>query len=285
MDELKQRVKTEGQDLGQGILKVDGFINHRIDAGLMQRAGAELARRFSSTKPDLVLTAEISGIAPALAAAVALEVPAVYARKTKPITMSEPVFVETAPSHTKGVEVLLMVSPGIPSRRRTRVDHRRLSGDGAHDRSARSTGESGERDPRGDRRSCRKTLRRRPRRARAAGRAGRNVGHDHRHGRGNSRGIRRVTPDRVPQREDLLCSTEVESYVQQAVYVCICRAVSKRKVLAVIADGARTVRDVGAVCGAGTDCGSCRGCIDDLIEEHLEEATQGSQQVLPVAAE
>jgi xanthine phosphoribosyltransferase len=111
MEELKQRVRTDGRDLGRGIIKVDGFINHRIDAGLMQRSGAELARRFASTKPDLVLTAEISGIAPALAAAVALDVPCVYARKTKPITMSEPVFVESAPSHTKGVEVLLMVSP------------------------------------------------------------------------------------------------------------------------------------------------------------------------------
>jgi xanthine phosphoribosyltransferase len=38
-------------------------------------------------------------------------IPVVYARKHKPITMSEPVYVETAPSHTKGSEVLLMVSP------------------------------------------------------------------------------------------------------------------------------------------------------------------------------
>ena len=111
MDELKRRVLQDGRNLGRGILKVDGFINHRIDARLMQRAGEVLASRFAHTKPDLVLTAEISGIAPALAAAVALGVPTVYARKTKPITMAEPVFVESAPSHTKGVEVLLMVSP------------------------------------------------------------------------------------------------------------------------------------------------------------------------------
>jgi len=37
--------------------------------------------------------------------------PVVYARKHKPITMREPVFVDSAPSHTKGGEVLLMVSP------------------------------------------------------------------------------------------------------------------------------------------------------------------------------
>ncbi|MQK95503.1 phosphoribosyltransferase family protein, partial [Escherichia coli] len=58
-----------------------------------------------------ILTAEISGIAPALAAGLALGIPVIYARKRKPITMMEPVYVESAPSHTKGLEVLLMVSP------------------------------------------------------------------------------------------------------------------------------------------------------------------------------
>jgi xanthine phosphoribosyltransferase len=58
-----------------------------------------------------VLTAEISGIAPALTTALALGVPLLYARKTKPVTMTEPVYVEAAPSHTKGVSVFLMCSP------------------------------------------------------------------------------------------------------------------------------------------------------------------------------
>ncbi|HEC35876.1 MAG TPA: xanthine phosphoribosyltransferase, partial [Anaerolineae bacterium] len=111
MDALKRRVLQEGQDLGNGILKVDGFINHQIDPLLMQRAGEELARRFAHAGVTKILTAEISGIAPALTAALALGVPVIYARKTKPITMAEPVYVESAPSHTKGLEVLLMVSP------------------------------------------------------------------------------------------------------------------------------------------------------------------------------
>ena len=57
-----------------------------------------------------VITAEISGIAPALATAHALNVPVIYARKTRPITMTGPVYVEVAPSHTKGSDVFLMVS-------------------------------------------------------------------------------------------------------------------------------------------------------------------------------
>jgi xanthine phosphoribosyltransferase len=40
-----------------------------------------------------------------------MSLPLVYARKHKPVTMAEPVFVEFAPSHTKGGEVSLMVSP------------------------------------------------------------------------------------------------------------------------------------------------------------------------------
>lgn len=111
MDELKRRILAEGRDLGNGILKVDGFINHQIDPELMQRAGAELARRFAHVGANKILTAEISGIAPALATGLALGIPVLYARKRKPITMMEPVYVESAPSHTKGLEVLLMVSP------------------------------------------------------------------------------------------------------------------------------------------------------------------------------
>jgi xanthine phosphoribosyltransferase len=111
MEDLKRRVVEEGQNLGGGILKVDSFINHQIDPGLMRQAGEELARRFGTTGATKILTAEISGIAPALATGVVLGVPVIYARKRKPITMTEPVYVESAPSHTKGMEVLLMASP------------------------------------------------------------------------------------------------------------------------------------------------------------------------------
>jgi xanthine phosphoribosyltransferase len=56
------------------------------------------------------LTAEVSGIAPAFATAAAMNVPMVYARKVKPVTIYGPVFLETAPSHTKGMDVNLIVS-------------------------------------------------------------------------------------------------------------------------------------------------------------------------------
>lgn len=111
MEKLKERILREGRNLGQGILKVDGFINHQVDPQLMLEAGQRLAERFRPARPTKVLTAEISGIAPALTTALALGIPVVYARKTKPITMPDAVFLTTAPSHTKGREVELIVSP------------------------------------------------------------------------------------------------------------------------------------------------------------------------------
>ncbi len=110
MEELRQRILAEGRNLGRGILKVDSFINHQIDVGLMMEVGEEMARRFSGANANKVLTAEISGIAPALTTGQALEIPVVYARKTRPVTMTGPVFVEVAPSHTKGRDIFLMVS-------------------------------------------------------------------------------------------------------------------------------------------------------------------------------
>jgi xanthine phosphoribosyltransferase len=111
MDALKERILQDGKNLGNGILKVDGFINHQVDPSLMDACGRELARRFKNVEATKVLTAEISGIAPALTTALHLGLPVVYARKHKPVTMPDQVFLTLSPSHTKGRIVELIVSP------------------------------------------------------------------------------------------------------------------------------------------------------------------------------
>ena len=111
MKELVERIRREGRNLGNGILKVDGFINHQVDPALMDACGRELSSRFEKVGATKVLTAEISGIAPAIATARYLNLPVVYARKVKPITMPDQVFLTLAPSHTKGRMVELIVSP------------------------------------------------------------------------------------------------------------------------------------------------------------------------------
>jgi xanthine phosphoribosyltransferase len=111
MQELRERILKYGKNLGNGILKVDGFINHQVDPALMDACGREFARRFKDLRATKVLTAEISGIAPALTTALHLGLPVVYARKHKPITMPDQVLLTLSPSHTKGRMVELIVSP------------------------------------------------------------------------------------------------------------------------------------------------------------------------------
>ncbi len=110
MKALQERILAEGRNLGSGILKIDSLLNHQIYPDLMMVMGQEMAARFQGRKIDRILTAEISGIAPAVLTGLVFGVPVVYARKIKPITMFGPVFLETAPSHTKGMEVNLLVS-------------------------------------------------------------------------------------------------------------------------------------------------------------------------------
>jgi bacterioferritin-associated ferredoxin len=50
------------------------------------------------------------------------------------------------------------------------------------------------------------------------------------------------------------------------VYVCLCKVASDKDVKAAIADGARTVDEVGEACGAGTGCGACRPMIHEMLE-------------------
>ena len=103
VDALRERILQDGRNLGRGILKVDPLL---IDA-----CGRELAWRFQHVGATKVLTAEISGIAPAVTTALHLRVPLVYARRSRPVTMPDQVLLTVAPSHTRGHMVELIVSP------------------------------------------------------------------------------------------------------------------------------------------------------------------------------
>lgn len=127
MQALIERIQREGRNLGQGILKVDGFVNHQLDPVLTMEMGHEFARRFTQfgvTGVTKIVTAEVSGIAPALTTGICLGVPVVYARKTRPITMAQGIYRAEAPSHTKGGIVELIVSPEylLPSDRVLLID-------------------------------------------------------------------------------------------------------------------------------------------------------------------
>lgn len=114
MKELRERILAEGRVLPGGILKVDGFLNHQLEPQLTLAMGREFRRRFEASGVKgvtRVLTAEVSGIAPGLSAAIAFDVPLVYARKKRPLTMATGALEASAPSHTKGGITSLLVSP------------------------------------------------------------------------------------------------------------------------------------------------------------------------------
>ncbi len=111
MQKMKDLILENGTYLGSGILKVDSFINHQVDPSFMMACGEEFARLFSSVNATRILTAEISGIAPAITTGLAMDIPVVFARKSKPVTMPDQVYLTIAPSHTKGINVELIVSP------------------------------------------------------------------------------------------------------------------------------------------------------------------------------
>ena len=106
---LVRRIEAEATIIGDQILKIDHFLNHRIEPGFILELGRELARRLSRFHPTLVLTAEASGIAPGLVVAQTLNVPMVYAKKYAP-EVESPFLQRVIPSPTKGGETKLVVS-------------------------------------------------------------------------------------------------------------------------------------------------------------------------------
>jgi xanthine phosphoribosyltransferase len=102
MEELRARVNADAICAPGGIVVVNSFLNHQVDPVLMQRIGEEFAKRFAHAKASKILTAETSGIVPALATAMVMKIPLVFARKQRPVTMLQTPYVSKTPTHTKG---------------------------------------------------------------------------------------------------------------------------------------------------------------------------------------
>lgn len=106
--QLRTAIETRGRVEGN-LLKVDDFLNHRVDIDLFPEIGQEIAKRFVDSQPDLVLTAEASGIPPGLVAAQALGVPLIYAKKYVGVG-ERYTFAREVSSPTKGTEYRVEVA-------------------------------------------------------------------------------------------------------------------------------------------------------------------------------
>lgn len=110
MQELKERILTEGKVLPGDIIKVDGFLNHRVDCALMARIADEFAKVFDIDNVDLLLTAEASGIALTAICALRFGKPMVYAKKAKSDNIEGGLFTSEIFSYTYKKKVTLLVS-------------------------------------------------------------------------------------------------------------------------------------------------------------------------------
>ena len=110
MELLKKRIQEEGRILPGSIVKVDGFLNHRIDTGLMREIAKEFRRRFDLDGVTLVLTAEASGIALATVCAEEFGVPMLFAKKAKSDNIEGGLYSSDIFSYTYKKKVTLLVS-------------------------------------------------------------------------------------------------------------------------------------------------------------------------------
>lgn len=106
---LVERIIAEATVENDRILKIDHFLNHRIEPMFMSAMGQAMGERLRPFRPELILTAEASGIAPALVTALALGIPLLYAKKYAPV-VEPPALSRLVPSPTKGGETRLVVA-------------------------------------------------------------------------------------------------------------------------------------------------------------------------------
>ncbi|MDP4106883.1 MAG: xanthine phosphoribosyltransferase [Bacillota bacterium] len=98
---LESKISLEGKVLSENVLKVDSFLNHQIDPALMNELGKEFAARFAGQGITKIVTIESSGIAPAVMAGLHMNVPVVFARKRKSLTLVDDLLSATVHSFTK----------------------------------------------------------------------------------------------------------------------------------------------------------------------------------------
>ncbi len=110
MKQFQDRIRTEGRVLPGNIIKVDGFLNHRVDTALMRSMAKEFKSRFNLSDLTVVLTVEASGIALATICAEEFGVPLVFAKKAKSDNIEGGLYHSDIYSYTYKKQVTLIVS-------------------------------------------------------------------------------------------------------------------------------------------------------------------------------
>ena len=110
MQELKERIIKEGKVLPGNIIKVDGFLHHRIDTQLLDHIAVEFGKHFNMDDVTMILTAEASGIALASIVALHFGKPMIFAKKAKSDNIEGGLYQSDIFSYTYKKKVTLLVS-------------------------------------------------------------------------------------------------------------------------------------------------------------------------------
>ena len=110
MNFVEQRIVTDGIVGSGDVLKVDSFLNHRMDVEFLQKVGQRFYELFGNEGVNKILTVESSGIGIACITAQYFGVPVVFAKKAKTSNLSGDVYTAPAHSYTHGNDVTIMVS-------------------------------------------------------------------------------------------------------------------------------------------------------------------------------
>ena len=100
MNCLEARILKDGVVKEGNVLKVDSFLNHQMDIGLMNEIGEEFYKRFKEKPINKILTIEASGIAIAYAVAQQFHVPVLFAKKSKSINIAGDIYTAEVESFT-----------------------------------------------------------------------------------------------------------------------------------------------------------------------------------------
>ncbi len=107
---LEDRILKDGEILGGDVLKVDSFLNHRLDVPFLCELGREFYRLFSDCKVTKILTVEASGIGISCLTAQYFGVPVVFAKKMRTGNLSPDVYSSPVHSYTRGTTSEIVVA-------------------------------------------------------------------------------------------------------------------------------------------------------------------------------
>ena len=110
MKKMEEKIIAEAEILSGGVLKVGSFLNQQVDIQFMREIGDEIARLYKDEDITKILTIESSGIPIAISAGFAMDLPVVYAKKSKALNMSGDVYTTEVMSFTHGVKNNVVVN-------------------------------------------------------------------------------------------------------------------------------------------------------------------------------